>query len=89
MSIYTLTPLSTTALFMAAGMTKINPLHLIPPFLAGKFASDAVMIVAGRYAAANAAGLLHGAFSWKALISGFLMLNVTAAFLSSTGTRCS
>ena len=81
MSIYTLTPLSTTALFTAAGMTKIKPVHIIPPFLVGKFASDAAMIVAGRYAAANAAGLLHGAFSWKAIITGIIMLTVTAAFL--------
>ena len=79
--IYTLTPLSSTALFTAAGMAKISPVHLIPPFLVGKFASDAVMIVAGRYAATSAAGLLHGAVSWKALLTGGIMLVVTAAFL--------
>ena len=80
-AIYTLTPLSTTALFTAAGMTKIRPVHIIPPFLVGKFASDAAMIVAGRYAAANVADLLEGAFSWKAIITGIITLVVTAAFL--------
>ena len=79
--VYTLTPLSTTALFTAAGMTKVNPMHLIPPFLVGKFISDATMIVAGRYAAANVGTLLHGVISVKALVMGAITLVVTAAFL--------
>jgi membrane protein DedA with SNARE-associated domain len=79
--VYTLTPLSTTALFTAAGMTKVNPMHLIPPFLVGKFISDAAMIVAGRYAASNVGSLLHGVISVKALVMGAITLIVTAAFL--------
>jgi membrane protein DedA with SNARE-associated domain len=79
--VYTLTPLSTTALFTAAGMTKVNPMHLIPPFLVGKFISDGAMIVAGRYAASNAENLLHGVISVKALVMGATTLVVTAAFL--------
>src|SRR5438874_4801937 len=47
--VYTLTPLSTTALFTATGMAKVNPLYVLPPFLAGKFISDAFMIFGGRY----------------------------------------
>jgi membrane protein DedA with SNARE-associated domain len=79
--VYTLTPLSTTALFTAAGMTKVNPMHLIPPFLVGKFISDAAMIVAGRYAASNLDSILHGVISLKALVMGAITLVVTAAFL--------
>jgi len=79
--VYTLTPLSTTALFTAAGMTKIDPLHVVPPFFVGKFISDAAMIAAGRYAAADVSDLLHGVFSPKALIIGAITLIVTAAFL--------
>ena len=41
--VYTLTPLSTTALFTAAGMAKINPTRTLPPFFVGKFISDAIM----------------------------------------------
>jgi len=78
---YTLTPLSTTALFTAAGMTKVDPLHVVPPFFVGKFISDAAMIAAGRYAAADVTDLLHGVFSLKAMIIGALTLIVTAAFL--------
>ena len=78
---YTLSPLSTTALFTAAGMTKVPVMHLIPPFLAGKFISDAVMVIAGRYAAGSLADLLHGAVGWKSLLAGAITLLITAAFL--------
>lgn len=79
--LYTLTPLSTTALFTAAGMTKISPWHVVPPFFIGKFISDAAMIAAGRYAAEDVTDLLHGVFSVKTLVIGGVTLVVTAGFL--------
>src|SRR5471032_3169488 len=66
---YTLSPLSTSALFTAAGMTKVPVMHLIPPFLAGKFISDAAMVMAGRYAAGSRADLLHGTIGWKSILN--------------------
>jgi membrane protein DedA with SNARE-associated domain len=78
---YTLSPLSTTALFTAAGMTKVPIMHLIPPFLAGKFISDAAMLLAGRYAAGSLTDLLHGTLGWKSLLTGAITLLITAAFL--------
>jgi membrane protein DedA with SNARE-associated domain len=66
--IYTLTPLSTTALFTAAGMAKVSPARTLPPFFLGKFLSDAVMIFAARYAASNLKGILKGAFSLKGIL---------------------
>ena len=78
---YTLSPLSTTALFTAAGMTKVPVMHLIPPFLAGKFISDAAMVMAGRYAAGSLTDLLHGTLGWKSLLTGAITLLITAAFL--------
>ena len=78
---YTLSPLSTTALFTAAGMTKIPVWHMLPPFLGGKFISDALMTKAGQYAAGHLTGVLHGAFSPKSLIIAAITLIVTAAFL--------
>jgi len=78
---YTLSPLSTTALFTAAGMTKIPVWHMLPPFLVGKFISDAMMVKAGEYAAGNLKGMLHGALSAKSLIIAAITLIVTAAFL--------
>jgi membrane protein DedA with SNARE-associated domain len=78
---YTLTPLSTTALFTAAGMAKVPIVRLIPPFLAGKFISDAVMVMAGRYAAGGLIHPLDGALGWRSLLTGGIALLITAAFL--------
>ena len=79
--IYTLTPLSSTALFTAAGVAKIKPVQIIPPFLLGKFISDAVMILTGRYAAGNTKGLIHGTFSVKGIVTAVVGLLVIGAFL--------
>lgn len=79
--LYTLSPLSTTALFTAAAMTKVPVWHLLPPFLAGKFISDATMVMAGRYAAGNLGDIVHGAFSMKSLVITAITLVVTGAFL--------
>ena len=67
--LYTLLPLSTTALFTAAGLGRINPVYTIPPFFLGKFVSDAVMILTGRYIAANSTDLLHSLLAPKTLVS--------------------
>jgi len=79
--IYTLTPLSSTVLFTAAGVAKIKPVQIIPPFLLGKFISDAVMILTGRYAAGNTKGLIHGTFSVKGIVTAVVGLLVIGAFL--------
>ena len=78
---YTLSPLSTTALFTAAGMSKVPVWHLLPPFLAGKFVSDAMMVKAGEYAAGNLKDMLHGALSAKSLLIAAITLVLTASFL--------
>jgi hypothetical protein len=79
--LYTLSPLSTSALFTAAAMTKVPVMRLLPPFLAGKFISDAVMVTAGRYAARRAGGILHGVLGWKSLVIAAVTLLVSAGFL--------
>jgi uncharacterized membrane protein YdjX (TVP38/TMEM64 family) len=78
---YTLSPMSTTALFTAAGMTEVRVWNLLPPFLIGKFISDAMMVKAGEYAAGNLKDLVHGVFSAKNIIIAAVTLVVTAAFL--------
>ena len=78
---YTLSPLSTTALFTAAGMSKVPVWHLIPPFFVGKFISDAMMIKAGQYAAGGVKDMLHGVLSAKNIIISAITLFVTAAFM--------
>jgi hypothetical protein len=57
---YTLSPLSTTALFTAAWHEQGAGLApILPSFLVGKFISDAMMVKAGQYAAGKSEG--HGA----------------------------
>ncbi len=82
--VYAVTPLSTTALFTAAGAAKVKASHFVPPFFAGKFVSDAVMIFTGLYAATNFQDLVDGSYSPKGVatlvfgcvvIGGFLFLD--------------
>jgi membrane protein YqaA with SNARE-associated domain len=79
--IYTVTPLSTTALFTAAAMGRVNPLHTVPPFFIGKFLSDALMVATGRYLAGNATDLVHGALNWKTIVAAGLGLVVIGGLL--------
>lgn len=66
---YSLLPLPTTPLFVAAGMAKIKPLYIIPAFFIGKFTSDALLVYFGRYAAENTQKMIHSALSWQSFSS--------------------
>jgi membrane protein DedA with SNARE-associated domain len=79
--LYTLTPLSTTALFTAAGMARVNPWHILPPFFCGRLITDGVMVYTGKYAAGNVSGLLHGQLSIKSVLTLIAGLLVICAFL--------
>jgi len=79
--VYTLTPLSSTALFTAAGVARINGWKIVPPFFFGKLLSDAAMIFAGRYAVGNTAELAQGTFSPKGIVSAIIGLVVVGALL--------
>ena len=79
--IYSLTPLSTTALFAAAAIAKVKAGRMLPPFFAGKFVTDAVLIFTGRYAVRNLTGLVQGAFSAKGILIIVATLVVTGGFL--------
>jgi membrane protein YqaA with SNARE-associated domain len=79
--IYSVTPLSTTALFTAAGVAKVKPSRTLPPFFCGKFLSDAVMIFTGLYAATNYKNLMQGTYSPKAIVALVVGCAVLAGFL--------
>ena len=79
--IYSVTPLSTTVLFTAAGVAKVKPSHTVPPFFCGKLLSDAIMIFTGLYAANNLKDLVHGSYSPKAIVTLALGFVVIAGFL--------
>jgi membrane protein YqaA with SNARE-associated domain len=79
--LYTLTPISSTALFTAAGVARIKAWQIIPPFFLGKLVSDGVLILSGRYAAGNAADLASGTFSPKSIITAVIGLVVVGALM--------
>jgi membrane protein DedA with SNARE-associated domain len=47
--LYSVLPLSTTALFTAAGLAKVKRRYLIPAFFLGKLISDYVLLFSGKY----------------------------------------
>ena len=74
---YSLLPLPTTPLFIAGGMAKMRPYLIIPAFFIGKFISDTIAVLMGKYVAENTPYILSGAISWKSitgLIVGFLLI---------------
>lgn len=78
---YSLLPLPTTPLFVAAGMTKTRPLHIIPAFFVGKFTSDAILVNLGKYGAENTDKILHSASSWQSFLSLAVGLLLVSALL--------
>lgn len=69
---YSLLPLPTTPIFIAGGMAKMKPYLIIPSFFIGKFISDTIAVLMGKYAAENSQGIIEGAISWKS-ISGLII----------------
>lgn len=79
--LYTLTPLSTTALFTAVAMARTRPWHILIPFFLGRLITDGVLLFSGKYASANLSGLVHGEANWKTVVAVGAGLVVIAAFL--------
>jgi len=79
--VYSLLPMSTTALFSAAGLARIKPVQILPPFFVGKFVSDAIMLFTGSYAIHSSADVVSGTLSWKGVTTIAFGLVVLGAFL--------
>jgi hypothetical protein len=79
--LYTLTPLSTTALFTAVATARIRPWHILAPFFLGRLITDGALVFSGKYASANLADLLHGQANWKSLATLIIGLVVIGVFL--------
>jgi membrane protein YqaA with SNARE-associated domain len=74
---YSLLPLPTTPLFLAAGISRLKAVYIIPAFVIGKFTSDTIALFLGAYAAANAQNIFDNAMSWQSIASlllGLLLL---------------
>jgi len=78
---YSLLPLPTTPLFLAAGMARIKPVFIIPAFFIGKFTSDAITVHLGKYAADNFTNVLDTALSLKSIASFVFGLLLVCAVL--------
>ena len=79
--LYTLTPLSTTALFTAVAAARVRPWHILAPFFLGRLITDGVLVFSGKYASANLRNLLHGQANWKTLATIMAGLMVIGLFL--------
>ena len=76
--LYAISPLSTTALFTAAGMARVNPWNILPGFAIGKFLGDAWVILMAKVTADEATNLLHGHVSWQTALTaaaGLLLMS--------------
>jgi len=78
---YSLLPLPTTPLFLAAGMAKIRAIYIIPAFFIGKFTSDTIAVHLGKYASENTKNIMEGVVSWKSITSLILGLLLLSALL--------
>jgi membrane protein DedA with SNARE-associated domain len=78
---YTLVPLPTTPLFNVVGIARVNALNVIPPFLAGKFISDAIMVTFGHMAANNIPELIRGIVTWQSAVIIIISLLILCGIL--------
>jgi membrane protein DedA with SNARE-associated domain len=75
---YSLLPLPTTPLFLWAGISKLNPIYIIPAFIIGKFTSDATALHLGKYASENIQTIIDNSLSWQSIAS--LVLSIILLF---------
>lgn len=78
---YSLMPLPTTPLFLAAGIAKVKPQNIIPAFFVGKFISDTIAINFGKYATDNSNAILDDFLSLKSILSLLIALILIGALL--------
>ena len=84
---YSLLPLPTTPLFLAAGMARIRPRYIIPAFFVGKLSSDSVAVAMGKYASQNLGSLRSTALSWQSIagLAASLLLLLALLFIDWRG----
>ena len=78
---YSLLPVPTTPLFVAAGISRIGPLYIIPAFFVGKFTSDTVALSMGKFASENINSLEDNIISWQSISGLILSLLLLCALL--------
>jgi hypothetical protein len=79
--IYSLTPLSTTALFTAVGLSHINKVKVLIPFVIGKLVSNSILIFSGHFVAMSFSDFTESMFSVKGIAMGAVGLVIIGGFL--------
>lgn len=78
---YSILPLSTTALFTAAGLAKIRRIFVLPPFFLGNLVGDTAILVSGKYAIHSFDDMYKGSMDVKSIILTVLSLLIVLMFL--------
>ena len=79
--VYSILPLSTTALFMATALAKIKKRLVIPPFFFGNLIGDGLLLVSGRYAIDHFSDFYKDALSVKNILLMLFGLLFVTLFL--------
>lgn len=71
---YSLLPLPTTPIFLGAGLSKVNPIYIIPAFLVGRIITNTIALNLGKFAVENIDVITENIFSLQSIISILLSL---------------
>ncbi len=63
--LYSLLPLSTTALFTAAGLARVRTIFILPPFFLGNLIGDGLLLLSGKATIRSLGDLFKGSWSVK------------------------
>ena len=79
--IYSILPLSTTALFTAVGLARVRLLYVIPGFFLGNLVGDGILLITGDQAIVSIGDMYKGSFDPKNIIAMVAGLSVGLLFL--------
>jgi membrane protein YqaA with SNARE-associated domain len=78
---YTLLPISSTPLFITAGIARLKPVYIIPAFIVGKTISDSIAVMMGKYAVKNTDSLLSGMYSVESVLALLVFIVLILALM--------
>ncbi|MBC7420334.1 MAG: hypothetical protein H7328_06350 [Bdellovibrio sp.] len=79
--LYSILPLSTTALFTAAGLAKLKKMTIIPPFFLGNLIGDGLLLFSGHYAITHFSDFYKDSLNFKNIFMMTLGLLLVSLFV--------
>jgi hypothetical protein len=79
--LYSLLPLSTTALFTAAGLANVRKIFILPPFFMGNLIGDGLLLLSGKVTIRSVSGLFKGSWGMKDILMMAFGLLIVFALL--------